>query len=51
MDKIWTNRLIAGTKFWSDVPEKRRAGVTEELIARVASGEITEAQMNDILGR
>ena len=51
MDKIWANRLIAGTKVWDDVPEKRRKGVTEELASRVATGEITEARMNEIIGK
>lgn len=49
MDKMWANRLIAGTKVWDDVPEKRRKGVTEELAARVVTGEISQEQMNAII--
>lgn len=50
MDKIWANRLIAGDKTWEDVPERRIKGVTEELAARVVTGEISEETMNKILG-
>ena len=42
MNKIWANRLIAGTKTWADVIKAgREDGVLSELKARVASGEIT----------
>lgn len=51
MDKIWANRLIAGTKVWEEVPEKRRKNVTEELAARVVIGEITQALMDEIIGK
>ena len=27
MDRIWANRLEAGTKLWSQVPDNRKAGV------------------------
>ncbi len=50
MDRIWANRLIGGTQVWDDVPEKRRKGVIEELTARVVSGELSEAEMNGIIG-
>lgn len=50
MDKIWANRLIAGTQLWADVPEKRKAGVLLELQARVAAGEITQEQLDEIIG-
>lgn len=50
MDKIWANRLIAGTKFWSQVPETRKDAVRAELQRRVDSGEITAAQMASIIG-
>ena len=50
MDKIWANRLIAGSKTWAEVPEKRKEGVRQELEARVASGEITQEKMNEIIG-
>ena len=49
MDKIWANRLIAGTQVWASVPEKRRQAVTEELAARVLAGEITQERMDEII--
>ena len=49
MDKIWANRLIAGTKVWADVPEKRKEGVLAELISRVATGEITQERVDEII--
>ena len=48
-DRIWANRLIGGTQVWEDVPEKRRKSVMEELKARVAVGELDEAEMNRII--
>lgn len=49
MDKIWANRLIAGTQAWEDVPLKRRQAVIEELAARVLAGEITQERMDEII--
>jgi hypothetical protein len=48
MDKIWANRLIAGTKEWAEMPASRRAGVKRELGKRVAKGEITAEQYKEI---
>ena len=48
MDKIWANRLIAGTKTWAEMPARRRAGVKAELAKRVAEDEITAAQYKEI---
>ena len=50
MNKIWANRLIAGDKQWSDLPAYRRAGVKDELAARVVSGLIAEEQYKAITG-
>lgn len=50
-DRIWANRLIGGTQVWDDVPQKRRKGVVEELTARVALGELSEAEMIRIIGK
>jgi len=50
MDKIWANRLVAGTKVWTEVPAARKAAVKAELLRRVDSGEITEEQYVDIVG-
>ena len=44
MDKIWANRLVAGTKTWAEMPASRRPGVKRELAKRVAEEEITAAQ-------
>lgn len=49
MDKIWANRLIAGTQVWASVPDKRREAVKAELQSRVADGEITQEQYNAIV--
>lgn len=50
MDRIWANRLIAGTKTWAEMPESRRAGVKQELAKRVAEGEISEERYKEITG-
>ena len=31
MNKIWANRLIAGTQVWDSVPDYRKNGVKTEL--------------------
>ena len=50
MDKIWANRLVAGTKTWEEMPISRRAGVKKLLAERVESGEITAADYERITG-
>lgn len=51
MNKIWANRLIAGTKSWEDVIKANRVdGVLEELRRRVEAGEITAAKFEAITG-
>lgn len=50
MDRIWTNRLIAGTKTWAEMPASRRPGVKRELAKRVAEGEITKERYATITG-
>lgn len=50
MDKIWANRLVAGTKTWAEMPTSRRAGVKAELARRVTDGEISEEQYKEITG-
>lgn len=50
MDKSWTNRLVAGTKTWAEMPASRHAGVKAELAKRVAEGEITAEQYKEITG-
>lgn len=50
MDKIWANRLIAGTKTWAEMPTSRRAGVKKILTKRVEEGEITADDYKNITG-
>ena len=50
MDKIWANRLVAGTKEWAEMPASRRAGVKRELAKRVVNGEIDAERYKEITG-
>lgn len=50
MDKIWANRLVAGTKTWAEMPTSRRAGVKRELARRVVDSEITAERYKEITG-
>ena len=50
MNKIWANRLIAGTKTWEQVPASRKVGVMAELKNRAADGEITAEKFEAITG-
>lgn len=50
MDKIWANRLIAGTKTWAEMPASRRVAVKKVLVERVAEGDITAADYERITG-
>ena len=50
MNKIWANRLIAGTKTWDEVPSSRKSGVMDELRNRVEDGEITAERFEEITG-
>lgn len=50
MNKIWANRLIAGTKTWDEVPTSRKTAVLAELKNRVEDGEITAEQFTEITG-
>ena len=50
MNKIWANRLIAGTQSWDKVPESRKEGVLEELRNRVETGKITAERFYKITG-
>ena len=50
MDKIWANRLIAGTKEWAEMSTSRRTGVKRELAKRVAEGEIDAERYKEITG-
>ena len=50
MDKIWANRLVAGTKTWAEMPISRRVAVKKALAARVNKGEITAEDYKNITG-
>lgn len=50
MERIWANRLVAGTKTWAEMPASRRAGVKQELAKRVTEGEISEERYKEITG-
>ena len=50
MDKIWANRLIAGTKTWAEMPISRRVAVKKVLAERVAESKITADDYKDITG-
>jgi hypothetical protein len=50
MDKIWANRLVAGTKTWAEMPASRRAGVKAELAKRVTKGKIIAERYKEITG-
>lgn len=50
MAKIWANRLIAGDKAWSQVPEERKGAVKTELEKRVSAGKISREKLEEILG-
>lgn len=50
MNRIWANRLIAGTKLWEEVPDIRKDGVKAELSLRVENNEITADQYEQITG-
>ena len=50
MEKIWRNRLEAGTQKWEECPEKYRAKVDALLKEDVASGKITAERYKEITG-
>lgn len=50
MDKIWANRLVAGTKTWAEMPISRRVAVKKVLAGRVNKGEITAEDYKRITG-
>ena len=50
MNEIWANRLVAGTKTWDAMPASRRKAVKAVLAERVADGEITDEQYEQITG-
>lgn len=50
MNRIWANRLEAGTKTWGEVPAGRKNGVKAILLEDVHNGIITPEQYTEIVG-
>ena len=50
MDRIWANRLEAGTQKWADCPAGRKAAVGAILRQDVESGRITAERYGEITG-
>lgn len=50
MDKIWANRLVAGSVTWDDMPVSRQSGVKKILDERVEREEITAEKYGEITG-
>ena len=50
MNKIWANRLIAGTQAWNSVPASRKQAVMTILLDYVQEEKITQERYNEILG-
>ena len=50
MNRIWANRLEAGTQQWADVPASRKNAVREILRGDVESGAITPERYSEITG-
>lgn len=49
MAKTWTNRIIAGTKLFSQCPERYQEDVKELLKEKLAEGVISEQEMAMLL--
>jgi hypothetical protein len=50
MNKIWADRLVAGTKTWKQVPASRKEAVNEILLDMVEEGTLTEEHYHQIVG-
>ena len=51
MNRIWANRLEAGTQPWSACPASRRAAVDAILRQDVEDGRITAERYEEITGK
>lgn len=49
MDRIWANRLEAGTQRWADCPDSRKPSVDAILRQDVNDGKITAEQYEEII--
>ena len=50
MNKIWTDRLVAGTRTWAEGPNSRKPAVRAILLEWVDEGIITEEYYHEIVG-
>jgi hypothetical protein len=50
MNKIWADRLIAGTRTWRQVPASRKEAVRAILLQMVEDGELTAERYQEIVG-
>lgn len=50
MDRIWANRLEAGTQQWGDCPDSRKAAVDAIMRQDVEDGKITAERYTEITG-
>lgn len=51
MNRIWANRLEAGTQKWADCPDSRKANVGAILRKDVEAGKITAEKYEEITGK
>lgn len=51
MERIWANRLEAGTKTWAQVPDNRKAAVMAVLAEDVVNGKIAAEDYEKITGK
>lgn len=50
MNKIWADRLIAGTRTWDEVPASRKPAVQAILLDYVEKGKLTQERYEEIVG-
>ena len=50
MNRIWANRLEAGTKTWAECPANRKTAVDEILRADVIKGNLSTERYTEITG-
>lgn len=50
MNKIWADRLVAGTRTWDEVPASRKPAVKAILQEYVEKGKITQERYEEIVG-
>ena len=48
MNKIWADRLVAGTRTWDEVPKSRKDAVMDILADMVEKGKLTQERFDEI---